>query len=34
MGKRKEFANVLRELCALERQVEIEFRAMLDEWDS
>jgi RNA polymerase sigma factor (sigma-70 family) len=34
MGKRKEFANVLRELCALERQVEVEFRAMLDEWDS
>jgi RNA polymerase sigma factor (sigma-70 family) len=34
MGKRRAHANLLRELCAMERQVEVEFRAMLDEWDS
>jgi hypothetical protein len=34
MRKRKEFANVLREVCALERQVEAEFRAVLDDWSA
>ena len=33
MTKREEFANVLRELCGMERQVEAEFRAILAAWD-
>ena len=33
MNKRREFANVLRELCAMERHVEAEFRAILENWD-
>jgi hypothetical protein len=32
MAKRREFANVLRELCATGGQVKAEFRAMLQNW--
>jgi hypothetical protein len=33
MGKRREFAGVLRQVCAMEREVEGVFRMILDDWD-
>ena len=33
MSKRREFAALLRETCAMEREVEGEFRKMLSDWD-
>ena len=33
IGKRREFAALLREVCAMEREVEDEFRMILDHWD-
>ena len=33
IGKRREFAALLREACAMEREVEGEFRMILDDWD-
>ena len=33
MCKRREFAELLRESCAMEREAEAEFRMILDDWD-
>ncbi len=33
MARRREQAGLLRSLCAMERQVEAEFRAILDRWE-
>ena len=33
MGRRREFAALLRDVCAMERQVEAELRTVLDGWD-
>jgi len=34
MSKRREFAELLRESCVMEREIEGEFRKILSDWDS